>query len=121
VQTFGYIPSVNDYYKLLNQCDIVLSTAIHEFQGVSVMEAVAAGCLPLVPGRLSYKEYIESLYCYESNIDDPIKEAVSAVNTLLDIMGLQVNRRIMSGMLKQYSWSTLLERYRGAIDQVLKK
>lgn len=121
VRSFGYISDVNDYYKLLSQCDIVLSTTIHEFQGLSVMEAVAAGCLPLVPRRLSYKEYIESTYCYESDIEDPKKEAVSAVNTLLDLMGLPVNRRLMNGMLQQYSWSTLLKQYRSAIEQVLKK
>ena len=60
---FGYISSVDDYYKLLGECDFVLSTSIHEFQGVAVMEAVAAGCLPIVPSRLSYCEYIDNDYC----------------------------------------------------------
>ena len=121
IRSFGYISNIDAYNELLSQSDIVLSTAIHEFQGVAVMEAVAAGCLPLVPSRLSYKEYIESTYCYESDIEDPKKEAVSAVNTLLVIMGLQVNRRLMSSMLQQYSWGELIGQYRSAIDRVLKK
>jgi len=121
VTTFGYISNVDDYYNLLTQCDIVLSTSIHEFQGISVMEAVAAGCIPLVPSRLSYREYIDNAYCYEGYMEDPEKEAVSAVNTLLDIMGRQVNRRLISSMLKQYSWCELIAQYRIAIDKVLKR
>jgi len=120
VMAFGYISNVDDYYKLLSQCDIVLSTSIHEFQGISVMEAVAAGCMPLVPNRLSYREYIDSAYCYEGYMDDPEKEAVSAVNLLLDIMGQQVNRSLISGTLQQYSWCELIGQYRNAIDRVLK-
>jgi glycosyltransferase involved in cell wall biosynthesis len=36
----------------------VISTAVQENFGISVMEAVAHGCLPLLPNRLSYPELI---------------------------------------------------------------
>jgi glycosyltransferase involved in cell wall biosynthesis len=55
---YGYAESEAEYAGLLHGADIVLSTAIHEFFGVSVVEAVYCGCLPVLPRRLSYPELI---------------------------------------------------------------
>ena len=46
---WGTVTGRQNYYRLLERADVVLSTALHEFQGVAVMEAVARGCQPLVP------------------------------------------------------------------------
>lgn len=58
VRFWGKIETREEYVNRLQQCDIVISTAIHEFFGVSVLEAIAAGCYPLLPDRLSYRELI---------------------------------------------------------------
>jgi glycosyltransferase involved in cell wall biosynthesis len=55
---YGYAASEVDYARLLWDADIVLSTAIHEFFGVSVVEAIYCGCTPVLPRRLSYPELI---------------------------------------------------------------
>ena len=44
------------YRRLLAEASIVVSTALHEFQGLSVLEAVSAGVRPLVPDALCYPE-----------------------------------------------------------------
>lgn len=55
---WGYLPSRRAYAGLLRQADLVISTADHEFFGISVLEAICAGAFPLLPDRLSYPELI---------------------------------------------------------------
>jgi glycosyltransferase involved in cell wall biosynthesis len=57
---YGFVESGADYARLLWDADIVLSTAIHEFFGVSIVEAIYCGCLPILPRRLSYTELIQA-------------------------------------------------------------
>ncbi len=47
-----------DYRRILDETSVVLSTAHHEFFGISILEAVARGAFPILPRRLSYPELI---------------------------------------------------------------
>ncbi len=58
VREWGFLPSRADYRRCLNASDVVVSTARHEFFGIGVVEAVAAGCRPLVPRSLAYPEVL---------------------------------------------------------------
>ncbi|TVQ29572.1 MAG: DUF3524 domain-containing protein, partial [Spirochaetaceae bacterium] len=49
---YGYAESRELYYSLLDEAAIVVSTAIQENFGIAVMEAIAAGCAPILPDRL---------------------------------------------------------------------
>jgi glycosyltransferase involved in cell wall biosynthesis len=46
------------YAEALAASDVVVSTAWQETQGLAVIEAVRAGCDPLLPNRLSYPEIL---------------------------------------------------------------
>lgn len=58
---FGYATS-QEYIQLLQQADVVISTAKHEFFGISILEAIYAGAMPLLPHRLSYPELIPTAH-----------------------------------------------------------
>lgn len=53
---FGRIEDRREYWRVLASADVALSTALHEFQGLAVLEAARAGAVPLVPDRLAYRE-----------------------------------------------------------------
>ena len=57
----GFSPSAQ-YVELLARSDVVVSTAHHEFFGVAVAEAIAAGAFPVLPDRLSYPGLIPPDY-----------------------------------------------------------
>jgi len=54
----GFIDDPKAYHHSLGTCDVVVSTARHEFYGISILEALSAGCTPLVPDRLAYPEIL---------------------------------------------------------------
>ncbi len=81
---FGFVESVDEYRMWLGSADIALSTSCHEFQGLSVLEAIAAGCVPVLPNRLVYPEIVSEEYLYKSFDDDIAAEAVEAVNLLIN-------------------------------------
>lgn len=62
---FGYVSSRQDYCRWLKRCDIAVSTSAHEFFGISVLEAVRAGCRPFLPKRLSYPELFPEEFLYQ--------------------------------------------------------
>lgn len=49
----------DDYRSLLTQADVVISAADHEFFGIALVEAMAAGAVPVLPDRLSFPELVE--------------------------------------------------------------
>jgi glycosyltransferase involved in cell wall biosynthesis len=56
IQNFGFVETREMYYQILREADVVVSTALHEFFGVSMLEATYLGCFPVVPSRLVYPE-----------------------------------------------------------------
>jgi glycosyltransferase involved in cell wall biosynthesis len=56
IKNFGFVDTREMYYQILREADVVVSTALHEFFGVSMLEATYLGCFPVVPSRLVYPE-----------------------------------------------------------------
>jgi glycosyltransferase involved in cell wall biosynthesis len=104
IDHFGYATDRAKYLRLLHCGDIVVSTALHEFYGIAVIEAVRCGCRPLLPNRLSYPELFGDEFLYEDE------------NFIGQLVGLLQKSRLKSNevasMTDRFSWSSLLPLYR---------
>jgi len=58
IRHWGYAEDREAYRQILLDADVVVSTAVHEFFGIAIAEAVAAGGFPIVPDRLAYPELL---------------------------------------------------------------
>lgn len=58
IDNFGYVENQQEYHKLLQNVDIAVSTAKHDFFGIGIAEAVSAGAFPVLPWRLAYPEIL---------------------------------------------------------------
>jgi glycosyltransferase involved in cell wall biosynthesis len=88
IQHFGFIEARSAYEECLRACDVVVSTADHEFFGVALLEAVAAGNVPLVPDRLVYPEIYPAECRYSDNA------------TLFERLAACANRKSREGSLE---------------------
>jgi glycosyltransferase involved in cell wall biosynthesis len=82
---WGYAPDPAFYRGLLRQADIVVSTAIQEFFGIAVLEAVYAGCVPVLPRRLSYPELIPAALHADCLYDSDASLADRLARTIQDL------------------------------------
>jgi len=56
----------DQYHTLLGEAKVVFSANLQETLGISAMEGVLCGAIPLLPNRLSYSEMYQSCFLYDS-------------------------------------------------------
>lgn len=110
---WGYIADESDYQHLLRDASCVLSTAIHDFQGLSVLEAVEQQCIPVVPDRLAYRELFTAAYRYKTD-DSPVQEGKNAAEQLLSMW----SDPLSVPELCDLHWSVLGPQYLAEIEQI---
>jgi len=118
IEHWGFLPSRNDYLALLREADLVVSTADHEFFGISILEAVHAGVFPLLPNRLSYPELIPPdlhAACLYENEDDLYVKAVARLT-----MPRRAPPSLRRAVQEQYSWPVVAASYDYHFSQLLR-
>ena len=108
---FGFVESADYLRALRGEADLVLSTALHEFQGLAVLEAVAAGCLPVVPERLSYPEIYPPRFRYASLPLEPEAEAAAAAALVRQLAATLARGTAQVPDISAYGRAALQPRY----------
>ena len=118
---YGYVESRKEYYKWLENGSIVISTANQENFGMSVVEAVRHGCIPLLPDRLSYPEIIPETFHHDflySNQDDLVEKLSILITQHPDF---QEKSEKISKAMDQYSWENLIQDYDEEFERLFRR
>ena len=119
ILTWGFVEDKAEYRALLASSDLVISTALHDFQGLGVLEGVAAGCLPVVPDRLAYPEFFPEEFRYYSFEDDEEREVRELAACLEELCrDPEETRKLSVPNLEHLSWRKLGDRYREILKEV---
>lgn len=116
---FGHIENREEYLRLLDSADVVLSTAHHDFQGLSVMEAINHGCYALLPKALAYPEYANNVSWIEANLHDVEQAAKAYTKHLANINVPHLRSQRTRSTLQQYQWNNLASAYKNCLELLL--
>lgn len=106
----GYATSER-YRELLWDAAITISTAHHEFFGISVVEAMYCHTFPLLPNRLSYPELIPCEFhndCLYTSHDDLIERLVRVLRAPGETAAVA---RRLAASVANYDWSYVSPKY----------
>jgi glycosyltransferase involved in cell wall biosynthesis len=108
---YGYLESRRQYLDWLDRGSIVISTAQQENFGISVVEAIRCGCVPLLPARLSYPEIIPAPYhpdvLYHS-YPDLVEKLLERIINYSNYLNL---RRALANEMGRFAWENTIEQY----------
>jgi glycosyltransferase involved in cell wall biosynthesis len=114
---WGFVPGYDEYSALLASADLVISTADHEFFGISILEAIWAGAFPLLPRRLSYPELIPQELHPAALYDDDEQLLSMARQRLLNPRPAPPSLRRHVG--EHFAWPKVAAHYDAALSMLL--
>jgi len=113
---WGYADSFSEYAQWLCRADILPVTSIHDFFGISVVEAIYCGCFPLLPDRLAYPEHLpkgqSDRYLY-SDFDSLVSQLKS-----LCLGGKALLNEQLSIPIGHYDWSVAAPGYDNLLEHL---
>lgn len=112
--------SGEQYKSLLWQSDITISTAIHEFFGISVLEAVYCHTFPILPNRLSYPEIVPDTFhkhCLYEDDAELVEKLKWALTHRQEIRKLALK---LKTAVSQFNWQNMVHQYDHRLQKIVK-
>ncbi|MEL6673424.1 MAG: DUF3524 domain-containing protein [Bacteroidota bacterium] len=114
---WGYAADKAAYWQWLSQADVLPVTSQHDFFGISVVEAIYAGCYPILPRELVYQEHVPAALWQEHSYQDgedlgqKLKSYLQQPATASALLAAQV---------QGYDWRRLVARYDAEAEEMLR-
>ncbi|WP_444994667.1 tRNA-queuosine alpha-mannosyltransferase domain-containing protein [Aliikangiella sp. IMCC44359] len=116
IKTWGF-QERSQYESILQQSDLIISTALHDFQGLSLLEGITKGCMPIAPKRVVYPDYLSQPYLYPVATDTEVE----ARNLYFHIKDCIQRQYFAVPNISQYYADKCLLDYAIFIETMLKK
>ena len=102
--------AVEDYRRLVASAEVVVSCALQENFGIGIVEAVAAGCIPLLPDRLSYPEIIPERW-HRPVLYQPDQFGTAFVECLAELDQRREATGGLAAEMGRFDWAVMADRY----------
>ena len=115
---FGFLPN-DEYADILRRADVVVSTAHHEFFGIAIVEAIAAGAFPVLPDRLVYPDRIPEPLHGRCLHEDPMDLANKVRWAIENREEARDVANDLSATVQQYDWTVVAPAYDAALEDLV--
>tara|TARA_B100000497_G_scaffold127499_1_gene169525 strand:+ start:92 stop:1204 length:1113 start_codon:yes stop_codon:yes gene_type:complete len=113
---WGYAENKDEYYEKLNMANIALITGNQDFFGISVVESIQYGCLPLLPNRLAYPEHLPAglndVALYSE--DDMMQNLMQVIRNKSFL-----NTSSYQEFITKYHWGNVIEFYDQVFEEIV--
>jgi len=119
---YGHVEDREAYLGWLRRGDVVVSTAEQENFGMAVVEAIACGCLPLLPRRLAYPEILPAAFhaaCLYEDAGDLAARLTALLAGGARGDGADRLRRDLGEAMRRHAWPQAVVPFDREIDLLL--
>jgi len=106
---FGYAPSLAEYAGWLWRGDLAVSTAIQESFGAAAVEAMYCDCVPVLPDRLAYPQFVPGALrerCLYRTFDELVERLAWWADHVEEARTTSLRR-----VVAEYDWSAMAPEY----------
>ncbi|MBN1787864.1 MAG: DUF3524 domain-containing protein [Sedimentisphaerales bacterium] len=125
IDNWGYQENRTDYEKALTEADVFVSTANHEFFGISAAEAILAGAYPLLPNRLAYPEILSGLdekdtakFFYDGSVA-ALADKLIELSKRIEKDSLTEDTKKTIQLTQRFEWKNLADILDTAIEKIV--
>lgn len=123
---WGFQDSRDEYWQAFADADVFVSTAIHEFFGLSAAEAIASGLNVLLPDRLAYPELLgaatDGTTLQSCLYDGTPKGLCSAIQGIARRRGVgewQIDPSVAQNMIDSIGWKQRAREMDSAFGEIV--